>query len=55
MDFEQAMRLLAEVGASFHGTLQDHQAIQQALSVVRSNKCNCKDTKNEVEAEKKKD
>jgi hypothetical protein len=48
MEFEQAMEVLTKVCALFHGNLQDHQTIQQALSVVRSSKCRCKDAKKEV-------
>lgn len=44
MKLEEALNLLKGVCANFRGTLQDHQALQQALQVVED-KCKEKKSK----------
>ncbi len=34
MTIDQAMAIIAQVCANVHGTLKDHQTIQQALQVI---------------------
>jgi hypothetical protein len=36
MQLEEALNLLKQVCASYRGTLQDHQSLQQALNIVES-------------------
>lgn len=38
MKLEEALNLIKSVCANFRGTLQDHQALQQAIQVIE-NKC----------------
>ena len=35
MTVEQAMAIIAQICANFHGTLKDHQTIQQALAIYQ--------------------
>jgi len=51
MKLEEALNLLKGVCANFRGTLQDHQALQQALQVVEE-VCKKKVKKKETEAKK---
>lgn len=53
MKLDEALNLIKGVCANFRGTLQDHQALQQAIQVVE-NKCTekkCKKDKKETVAE----
>lgn len=36
MNEQEAMQLLTSVCAGYQGNLKDHQAIQQALSIIRN-------------------
>lgn len=50
MKLEEALNLIKNVCANFRGTLQDHQALQQAIQIVEK-KCNekvCKKDKKET-------
>lgn len=50
MKLEEALNLLKSVCANFRGTLQDHQALQEALQLVED-KCKEKKSKDKKETE----
>lgn len=58
MLLDEALQLIGNVCSNFQGNLKDHQAIQQALSVIRDRiKADegAKAEKKEVKADKKKE